>query len=76
MFGRNRARMLAAGRPLLAAAQHANQVRADLTLDQILDMVVAIAKIQGDAAYLEPMLGIVLDGLQPGPHRAASSQPR
>ena len=42
--------MLAAGRPLLAAAQRAHEVRGDLTLEQILDMIVAIATIHGDPA--------------------------
>ena len=55
--------MLAAGRPLLVAAQEAREIRDDLTLEQILDMVIAIAKIHGDAGYLEPILQTVLDGL-------------
>ena len=69
MFGRNRARVLAAGRPLLAAAQDRGEVRADLTLEQVLDLVVGIARIPGDADYLEPILQTVLDGLRraPGP---------
>ena len=65
VFGQNRARVLAAGRPLLIAAQHAHEVRDDLTLEQILDMVIAIARIHGDADYLEPILQTVLDGLRP-----------
>jgi AcrR family transcriptional regulator len=65
IFGESRARVIAAGRPLLAAAQQANDVRDDLTLEQILDMVVAIAKIRGDTRYLEPILQAALDGLRP-----------
>jgi len=65
MFGQNRARVLEAGRPLLVAAQRTNEVRDDLTLDQVLDMVAAVAKIPGDARYLEPILQTVLDGLRP-----------
>jgi SAM-dependent methyltransferase len=61
----NRARALAAGRPLLAAAQQAHEIRDDLTIEQIFDMIVAIAKIHGDPAYLEPMLQTMLDGLRP-----------
>jgi AcrR family transcriptional regulator len=61
----NRARALDAGRPLLTAAQDAHQIRDDLTLEQIFDMVVAIAKIHGDPDYLEPMLQTTLDGLRP-----------
>jgi AcrR family transcriptional regulator len=65
LLGEGRARVLAAGRPLLEAAQRANEVRIDLTLEQITDMVVAIAKIHGDSRYLEPILEAALDGLRP-----------
>jgi len=61
----NRARALAAGRPLLATAQDAHEIRDDLTLEQIFDMIVSIAKIHGDPNYLEPMLQTMLDGLRP-----------
>ena len=57
--------MLAAGRPLLVAAQHAREVRDELTLEQILDMIVAIATIHGDTGYTEPILQTALDGLRP-----------
>ena len=70
LFGDSRARVLAAGRPLLAAARHARQVRDDLTLEQILDLVIAIARIQGGAGYLEPILRTALDGLRPRSGRA------
>jgi AcrR family transcriptional regulator len=65
VFGNNRARVLAAGRPLLLAAQHAHEVRDDLTLEQILDMIIAVATIHGDPAYVEPILQTTLDGLRP-----------
>jgi AcrR family transcriptional regulator len=65
LFANNRTRVISAGRPLLAAAQHAGEVRADLTLEQILDMIVAIATIHGDAGYTGPILQAVLDGLRP-----------
>lgn len=64
VFGESRARVLAAGRPLLAAAQRVPEVRSDLTLEQILDMIVAIARIPGDLGYLEPILQSALDGLR------------
>ena len=57
--------MLAAGRPLLIAAQRSHEVRGDLTLEQVLDMVIAIAKVEGDADYLRPILQTALDGLRP-----------
>lgn len=60
-----RPRVLAAGRPLLHAAQRAGEARDDLTLEQVLEAVVAIARIDGDAAYVEPILRALLDGLRP-----------
>jgi AcrR family transcriptional regulator len=73
VFGEGRPRVLAAGRPLLLAAQNSHEVRGDLTLEQILDMVVAIAKIQGDPSYLEPILHAALDGLGPA-HEAPGAR--
>jgi AcrR family transcriptional regulator len=64
VFGESRARVIAAGRPLLASAQSAQEVRGDLTLEQILDMIVAIARISGDPGYLEPILQSALDGIR------------
>jgi AcrR family transcriptional regulator len=69
VLGAGRPRVLAAGRPLLVAAQESHEVRADLTLEQILDMVVAIAKIQGDPSYREPILDAAFDGLRPDQDR-------
>jgi hypothetical protein len=65
LFENNRTRVIAAGRPLLAAAQHAREVRDDLTLEQILDMIVAIATIHRGVGYTEPILQAALDGLRP-----------
>ena len=39
--------------------------RDDIRLEQILDMIVAIATIHGDTRYLEPILQTSLDGLRP-----------
>jgi AcrR family transcriptional regulator len=64
LFDDNRARVIAAGRPLLAAAQRAHEVRGDLALEQVLDMVIAVATIHGDTRYLEPILQTALDGLR------------
>src|SRR6266700_152090 len=61
LFRNNRTRVIAAGRPLLAAAQHAGEVRDDLTLEQILD----IATIHGGTGYTGPILQAALDGLRP-----------
>jgi AcrR family transcriptional regulator len=64
VFGESRARGLAAGRPLLAAAQRTHEVRDDLTIEQVLDMIVAIAAIGSDTRYVEPILQAALDGLR------------
>jgi len=64
VFGSSRDRVLAAGRPLLLAAQQAHQIRADLGLDQVLDLVLAAATIRGEPAYVEPILQAALDGLR------------
>jgi AcrR family transcriptional regulator len=61
----NRARALDAGRPLLTAAQQAQEIRGDLTFEQIIDMINAIAKIPAGPGYLEPMFQTLLDGLRP-----------
>jgi AcrR family transcriptional regulator len=64
VFDGNRARVLAAARPLLAAAQQGGEIRGDLTLEQVLDMVIAIAKIPGEPDYRDPILRAALDGLR------------
>jgi AcrR family transcriptional regulator len=65
LFVSSRTRVVTAGRPLLAAAQRAHEVRDNLTLEQILDLVIAVATIHGDTRYLEPVLQTALDGLRP-----------
>jgi AcrR family transcriptional regulator len=70
VFGSNRARVVAAGLPLLTAAQAAHEIRDDLNLEQILDLVHAIATIRGDAGHVQPLLQATLDGLR------ASNGPR
>ena len=65
VIGQSRPRVMAAGRPLLLAAQRAHEVRDDLTLEQVLDMVIAIGTIHGGPGYLEPILQAALDGLRP-----------
>ena len=64
-FSDSRKRVLAAGQPLLTAAQRARAVRADLNLEQVLDMISAIAKIDGPPGYVQPILQSALDGLHP-----------
>ena len=75
VFSESRARVLAAGQPLLAAAQREHAVRDTLTLQQILDMVIAIASIHGDSGYLEPILQATLDGLRPSSDEDEKTKP-
>jgi len=63
VFGASRKRVTAAGEPLLRAAQDSGDVQAGLSLDQILDMIVAIAKIPGGPDYVQPILRTALAGL-------------
>jgi AcrR family transcriptional regulator len=62
-----RPRVLAASRPLFDAARAAGAVRDGLGLEQLLEAVVAIARIDGDAAHTEPILSAFLDGIAPRP---------
>jgi AcrR family transcriptional regulator len=62
----SRGRMLAAGRPLFAAARDAHEIADDLDLDQILDLVVAVAKIPGAPEYRRPILETALTALRTG----------
>ena len=71
-LNQNANRVLATARPLLAAAQHSQEAREDLTIEQVMQMVLALAAIPGDSDYLTPMLQTLLDGLKtrqqlPGP---------
>ena len=65
VFGAGRARVLDAGRPLVLAAQQSGEIRVDLTLEQLLDMIGAIAKIPGDNDSREPILKATLDAIGP-----------
>ena len=51
------------------------EVRDDLELEQVLDMISAIAKIDGDPGYVRPILQSALDGLRPRRRRARAEQP-
>jgi AcrR family transcriptional regulator len=67
VFGAGRPRVMAAGQRLLDAAQASGEIRTDLTLEQILDLVIAVARIPGDTGYVGPLLDSVLDGLRSDP---------
>jgi AcrR family transcriptional regulator len=64
VFGGSRDRVLVAARPLLVAAQADGSVRAGLSIEQVLDLVVSVLRIAQDAAYVDPILAAALDGLR------------
>lgn len=65
VFGAGMTRVLDASRPLLQAARESGEVRADLSHEQVLELIVAIAKISGDDDYKAPILQAALDALRP-----------
>lgn len=65
VFRGGRARVIAAGQPLLAAAQQAREIRGDLVIEQVLDLIHAIATVHGDTSYTQPILQVAFDGLCP-----------
>jgi AcrR family transcriptional regulator len=69
VFGTGLARVLDASRPLLLAAQESGEVRDDLSLEQVLELVVAVAKIPGDDDHRAPILQAALDALGPVANR-------
>ena len=65
VFSNCRAALHAAGRPLLERAQAAGEVRADATIEDIVRMVGAIAKMPAaEPEDIERVLDIALDGLR------------
>ena len=72
VFSSGYARVMDAGRPLVQGAHDSGELRADLRLEQLLDMVAAIAKVPGDSQYRDPMLDAVLDIMR---SQAATQKP-
>lgn len=75
VFVRGRDRVLAAGEPLLTAAQHAGHIRDDVTLAQVLDLVLAVVRLDRDPDEIKTILQIALDGLRSRPHERAVQIP-
>jgi AcrR family transcriptional regulator len=63
LFGAGYVRVLGAGRPLLDAARRSGEIQAQLTLEQILDLIASIAKIPGPETYRRPILDAALGAL-------------
>lgn len=64
VFATSRQRVIAAGEPLLAAAQRAGHIRADVTLVHALDLVLAVVRLDRPADQIETVLRVALDGLR------------
>ena len=65
LFQASRASLFAAGEPLLERAQEAGVVRQDVTIAEVIQMVVGIGKIPAaDPSQTERILRIALDGLR------------
>ncbi len=65
LFKASRASLFAAGEPLLERAQKAGVVRKDVTIAEVIQMVMGIGKIPtGDPAQTAHLLRIALDGLR------------
>ncbi|XVU28927.1 TetR/AcrR family transcriptional regulator [Actinoplanes sp. CA-054009] len=72
VFGTSRDRLVEAGTPLLSAARAAGEVTPAISLYQILDLVIAVAKIPGEPGYREPLLTTALAGLTQGGRELAA----
>jgi AcrR family transcriptional regulator len=65
LFKVSRASLFAAGEPLLKRAQDAGVVRPDVTIAEVIQMMVGIGKIPtADPRQLEHILRVALDGLR------------
>ena len=65
LFQASRASLFAAGEPLLERAQEAGVVRQDVTIAEVIQMVIGVAKIPAaDPSQTERILRIALDGLR------------
>jgi AcrR family transcriptional regulator len=65
LFKVSRAALFEAGEPLLQRAQEAGVVRPDVSIGEVMQMVIGIVKIPaGDPAQTEHILRVALDGLR------------
>ena len=64
LFTTCRATLFESGEPLLKRAQEAGVVRSDVTIGEVIHMLVGIAKIPGDPGQNERILRVAIDGLR------------
>lgn len=65
VFISSRQRVIAAGAPLLAAAQRAGHIRSDVALVHALDLVLAVVRLDRPPDQIDIVLRVALDGLRP-----------
>jgi AcrR family transcriptional regulator len=70
LFTDDRAKICTAAQPLLADAQTTHEFRDDLDIGQMLDLMVAVARVHGDANHVRPIAEAALDGLRARPRSA------
>lgn len=64
LFSDDRAKICTAAQPLLADAQTTHEFRDDLDIGQMLDLMVAVARVHGDAHHVRPIAKAAIDGLR------------
>lgn len=64
LFTTDRRKFCTAAQPLLTKAQRSAEFRNDLDIGQMLDLMVAVARIHGDAPHVQPIAQAALDGLR------------
>jgi AcrR family transcriptional regulator len=64
LFKASRTSLFEAGEPLLKRAQEAGVVRPDVSIGEVIQMVIGIAKIPADPEHTKQILRIALDGLR------------
>lgn len=64
LFTADRRKFCTAAQPLLTEAQRSTEFRSDLDIGQMLDLMVAVARVHGDAQHVQPIAQAALDGLR------------
>jgi len=67
LFADDRTKICTAAQPLLTDAQASQEFRNDLDVGQMLDLMVAVARVHGDANHVRPIAEAALDGLRARP---------
>ena len=74
LFTADRVKICTAAQPLFAEAQKSREFRDDLDIGQVLDLMVAVARVHGTATHVRPIAEAALDGLRARPHPRPTSR--